>query len=494
MFRKVLLLLALLPLCAKAVDVKSDAGNLSSVLGDDKEITRLSVEGTMDARDFKFIFDELSHLASLDLSKVEIVGYDSDEALFGQNLSYAAAKLPDYSFFGSKLNSITLPENLKEIGAGAFCGSSIAQIKVPQGVTAIGDFAFCDCDELVDAVMPASVVKIGKSSFAKCDKLEKVSLSGAVEELQPETFAYCTALGQVSLPQSVEKIGGSAFSGCASLKNIDFPKSLSGIGDNAFYGSGLNGADLSQNAALTTVGAWAFANCQALTSVKLSSNVAEIGAGAFAFNSLLSEVALPTSLEKVSDYMFMRSSSVMPHQIPAAVGAIGKYAFAEWNRTASFYFPDDTKSIGDYAFENWTSVKTFTAKLFDVPALGENVFFGIDQANVTLYVPDESMKAAFEAAEQWNKFNVASLHGTSVDALDDDGDVRVAFDNSVLRVKTSFEVSESVLFDVSGALLVKTAPKSDAFAIDTDGFSSKFYILLLKDNAGECRMVKLARK
>lgn len=60
--------------------VETASGKLSTVIGEDAvSVTELSLTGTMDARDFKYISDSMPQLSVLDISGVTIEEYSDRE-------------------------------------------------------------------------------------------------------------------------------------------------------------------------------------------------------------------------------------------------------------------------------------------------------------------------------------------------------------------------------------------------------------------------------
>lgn len=87
---------------AFAATVEMMPGQLSGLMKDKLSETTLTVTGSMDARDFKFMRDSLPELTSVDLTNVTITAYSSNEACLGNAFSYKADELPLLSFFGDR--------------------------------------------------------------------------------------------------------------------------------------------------------------------------------------------------------------------------------------------------------------------------------------------------------------------------------------------------------------------------------------------------------
>ncbi len=136
--------------------------------------------------------------------------------------------------FNSQLKSVTIPSSVRVIGAQAFYGcSQLKTAAVKQGTTAIGEFAFYGCKALSEITIPDSVKTIGHTAFGGCSSLASVSVGSSVKNIPDFCFENCSALAQVSLPSAVESIGKHAFYGCPKLDRITVPASVKAIDTRA---------------------------------------------------------------------------------------------------------------------------------------------------------------------------------------------------------------------------------------------------------------------
>ena len=84
------------------------------------------------------------------------------------------------------------------------------------------------------------------------------------------------------IPNSVTSIGNYAFYDCDGLTSVTIPNSVTSIGDNAFYGCyGLTSVTIPNS--VTSIGIYAFVYCSGLTSVTIGNSVTSIGNNAFAY-------------------------------------------------------------------------------------------------------------------------------------------------------------------------------------------------------------------
>jgi len=138
-------------------------------------ITGLTITGTIDARDFKTMRDNMPLLAELDISGATIVA----------NNGYAANEIPSSAFYKNtvttNLTSIIFPPSLTAIGRNAFfnCGG-LTDILIPSMVTTIKERAFYNCSGLESVFIPFSVITIESSCFAFCPKLTSITVESSI--------------------------------------------------------------------------------------------------------------------------------------------------------------------------------------------------------------------------------------------------------------------------------------------------------------------------
>ncbi|MDR0221677.1 MAG: leucine-rich repeat domain-containing protein [Lachnospiraceae bacterium] len=194
-----------------------------------------------------------------------------------------------YGPFGKTgVMEVYLPDTMLSIGDYAFRESGIVSITIPNSVTRIGAGAFYGCQGLTSVVVPDSVTIMGaryRSSsewgvFEDCRSLTSVTIGNGVTYIGEGTFAGADALTSVTIGNSVANIGKRAFSGCTALTSIAIPDSVTVIGEEAFRG------------------------CTALTSITIPDSVGEIRSRTFADCTALTSIAIPDSVFKIADNAF----------------------------------------------------------------------------------------------------------------------------------------------------------------------------------------------
>ena len=164
-----------------------------------------------------------------------------------------------HAFFNSdNLKTVTMTDNVTEIGCGAFenCDNLLflvdggfyskntlvkvdtnasGEFRIKDGTTAISARAFKECTKITSVVMPDSVTTIGDEAFNFCSALESVTLSKNIKSLPELTFASCIRLKSVMLPEGLTTIGYRCFDGCYHLSQIHIPASVTQIDEEAVF-------------------------------------------------------------------------------------------------------------------------------------------------------------------------------------------------------------------------------------------------------------------
>ncbi|MBO4814578.1 MAG: leucine-rich repeat protein [Muribaculaceae bacterium] len=426
MIHKLLLLLSVVGLSLKASSavVETTPGTLCDNV-DDMSITTLTLTGEMDARDFRFIADSLRQLTEIDLSGVNIVAFsDPRNPVFLTLTDYAAQSVPAMAFFDMQLTQVVLPASLKSIGMGAFAGcDQLATIELPATIDSIGSYAF-NGSGLTSVNVPASVKYVGEGAFSNCQALTMANVEASV--LGANLFKADEQLATVTLGPQVTDLGNGAFNGCYALASIVMPEgsALARVGDEAFIRSGLTTINLENLNSLSSVGEWAFAQ-SALEQIALPASLATIGQGAFYYAPSLVQLNMADAVDEIPAYMLAGTQGLALDTLPEGVRTIGDYAFYCNNQAARFYLPASVGFIGSYAMAGMTGLEYITSLATEVPALGSNVWEGVDQPAVKLEVASNEVADDYAAAEQWKEFYIlrayllgdANNDGT-VDVLD----------------------------------------------------------------------------
>ncbi len=133
---------------------------------------------------------------------------DSDEVYMFPGIQYICPE----AFMGLDIEYIEIPDDVIEIGEGAFRGcTDLETVIIGAGVKVIGDYAFMMCTELVEIVIPDNVEYIGYDAFWNCSDLERVLMGDGVSYIDEYAFDNCDKLTVICSE------GSYAYSRCKEL-------------------------------------------------------------------------------------------------------------------------------------------------------------------------------------------------------------------------------------------------------------------------------------
>ena len=199
------------------------------------------------------------------------------------NIGENVKTIPSYAFRDcSGLTSVTIPDSVTSIGAGAFSGCyrlvevynksalSITAGNYDNGAVAYyaknvytneggsklttdenGYVIYTDGDEKIlvayhgtntELVLPSYITEINRYAFYKCTGLTSVTIGNSVTSIGYDAFYGCTGLTSVTIPDSVTSIGLSAFSYCTGLTSIAFNGTIAqwnAISKSSYWKSGV---------------------------------------------------------------------------------------------------------------------------------------------------------------------------------------------------------------------------------------------------------------
>ena len=434
---------------SQAVTVQNTAGQLSQNV-QDTQITQLTVKGTMDARDFLFITDELTELTSIDLTEATIVPVNNGGVLYGTATSYRANEIPRTAFFGKKLTTVTLPSTIESIGYAAFAGCyQLRSVTLPASLTAIDDYAFAG-SALTAIEIPSTVQVMGKGVFARCEALTTATIDAA--HVGDFTFLGDINLSQVTIGPDVKNISRAMFSGCKALTTINFDPAcrITRIDDEAFINSGLQNIDIS-TLGLGTIGEWALAQTK-LSNVELTDGMTQLGDGALAHNRQLSSVIMPGmgrnngggrraphrphTIASVGDYTFAGDELLDASEL-LREGTITVGDYALYNVCAdmdTMRLPSTVTRLGDMAMAGMTGMKVLKTAAPVVPALGNDVWAGVDQPSVPLIAPSNESLLLYQAADQWMNFFIQIEEEYLLGDVNEDGKVNISDVTALINI------------------------------------------------------------
>ncbi len=140
--------------------------------------------------------------------------------------------IPAYLCYGmSQFVSLSLPNSVTSIGAGAFGQSGIMSFVMPASITELGVDAFKDCNKL-------NAIVFGGNAAEWCGIDFKNEAANPIYNASENVklFIDNKPVGMLVIPEGVTEIRNYAFNKASFLTFIDIPESVTAIGESAFAG------------------------------------------------------------------------------------------------------------------------------------------------------------------------------------------------------------------------------------------------------------------
>lgn len=177
----------------------------------------------------------------------------------------------------------------------------------------------------------------------------------------------------VTLPNTVTSIGSYAFADCEDLCGITIPGSVTSIGSGAFSRC-QSLSEITLPRGITRIESDTFYDCESLTYIEIPDSVTGIGKSAFSRSALMN-IDIPDSVKDIGDFAFNYCSYLESATIPDAVTSIGENVFSYCVSLKTVNIPDSVTSIGKQAFMYCEKLTAVTG-LQGVTSIGENAFIG----------------------------------------------------------------------------------------------------------------------
>lgn len=180
-------------------------------------------------------------------------------------------------------------------------------------------------------------------------------------------------------------IGTGAFRGKTTITEVKIEAALTSMGNYAFgYCSGLKSVTI--NSGTTVLGYYAFGECSSLERVTLPGTLTTIGSYAFYRCSKLTQnITIPDSVTEIGSYAF-ESSGISSIKFGSKVQKIGASAFALCGNIVNVTLPDSVTSIGQGAFG--TCGKLETVKIGNNVSEMGNYAFGYNDSLKEVYIAE----------------------------------------------------------------------------------------------------------
>ena len=211
----------------------------------------------------------------------------------------------------------------------------------------------------------------------------------------PPWHSSRASIHTVVIQEGVTSIGYFAFSECNNLTSVIIPEGVTYVGRGAFDEcTSLTNVRIPDS--VTYIGGRAFEDCHSLTSMIIPRSVTSVGPGTFADCIGLTSVTIPESVTSIGEESFSNCVSLTNVIIPRSVTDIYSNAFADCISLASITIPSSVTRIEDYAFLSCDSLASVTIP-DSVALIGRGAFSGCSSLTDVYYSG---------TAEMWNTISM----------------------------------------------------------------------------------------
>ena len=324
--------------------------------------------------------------------------------------------------YNKSIKKVTIGEQVTNLKLFLFyyC-SGIEEATIGSNVTNIERCAFEGDSLLASIDIPTGVTTLNSYTFKNCTSLTHIGIPHGMTQIADEVFYSCSKLPYIGIPATVTRIGNRSFNGCASLKKITFVDGTStlSLGYKSYSNSG--GSGLFADCPLEEVymgrtlnydytsntesyyGYSPFAQNASIKNVVIGNQVKSLRLFLFYYCPNLSTLKIGRLVNSMDKCVFEGCSSLTQIVVPDSVKTISAYAFKNCTGLQGVSIPKRVTRINTQAFQGCAALKVFLAYPTVPPTLEQNVFKGVDQANATLYVQEQSY-ADYQNVAQWKEF------------------------------------------------------------------------------------------
>ena len=193
------------------------------------------------------------------------------------------------------------------------------------------------------------------------------------------------------IQEGITSIGDFAFKNCNTLTSVSLPSTLTSIGDMSFYECmGLTG-ELVIPESVTSIGYSAFASCMGLTGeLVIPEGVTSLVDSVFSgCSGLTGKLVIPEGVTSIERNAFFGCSSLTSVSLPSTLTSIGSGVFSNCSGlTGELVIPNGVTSIGGSAFSGCSSLTSIEIPS-SVTSIGSYAFSGCTSlASLTINTKD----------------------------------------------------------------------------------------------------------
>ena len=279
--------------------------------------------------------------------------FDHCTALWNVSLGNGIRTIGESAFYNTAITSMDFPDSLQSVDRYAFyyC-TSLKTLTFGSGMQSIGYTAFASCTALQTVDLGSSLTTLEQSAFNGCSNLTKIVIPATVTTVGTYAFRNCTALQYVEFLGNAPTINTSAFGGTTCYAYYLASKSgwTSSVLTN--YGGTVTWGALSQRGTCGSKTEWLLSAAGELYicgSGAINSYSEANPAPWDSFRANIKKISL-RGVSSIGAYAFHGCGALTEAIVPSGVYSIGDYAFAGCEKLQVVLFEGSAPSFAANTF------------------------------------------------------------------------------------------------------------------------------------------------
>jgi hypothetical protein len=264
----------------------------------------------------------------------------------------------------NKPGAYTIPNSVTVIGLYSFLGSSLTTVKIPNSVVTIEESAFQGCYTLISVIIPNSVRIIGRNTFTNSSLMYIKITSSIIDIGQYALFGLSNLISITFSNYNKDTVNAGVlfddmnkiviFSNLLDNSEIksSFLNYLQGYDTYIQFG---DGPSVTIPGDITTIDAYAYQGCSWITSVTIPNSITTIATNAFQGCTGLTSIAIPSSVATIESNAFKGCTALTSITTSGDIIRIGSYTFYGGASLTSIPISRKIVSIGNRLFEGYFS-------------------------------------------------------------------------------------------------------------------------------------------
>ena len=301
------------------------------------------------------------------------------------NLGY---KIPTFS--GAGMSSVVFQDGFTTVASNAFSNcANLVSVYLPSSTTSIADRAFeASAIQRLLNFENTSITSIGAYAFLRCTSLDgTITFPSTLTNLGEEAFQYCSNIDALVFNDCAVNIGRYAFEYCSSIQSVDFGSQLRSLGNCVFRGNSTLDGTITIPSTCTSIASYVFQDCTNIDRLVIENASMSIGAMAFYNCSAMTSVSLGTKLTSIDQSAFRGAGISGTVSIPNTCRFIGDYAFHSCANLTGITIGTNVQTIGTAAFYGCSNVTSLTMNSTALTTVGAEAFISLSKMAGSIAFP-----------------------------------------------------------------------------------------------------------